>query len=316
MSTQDDDRLRLLSDSERAAMEDNDYDPEEDNKAALAEIGRGNLDNGGDDEDDDNAAAAAPAPAAAPVEAPAASPAAAPAEAPAAAPSDGDVPADELTPAPSPAAQTAYKSELPKDYEDQVKANREALTDLRKKFDDGELDAAEFHTKFDELQDQRADLRDLKNRAKLAAEMQQQAESNAWVNTINTFVAEAATKAELGIVDYSKDAAKQADLDTFVKALGNAPGNENKPMRWFLEEAHKRVVALHNIPTTKKAPADTKRKPDASGVVQNLSDVPGGGGDADPVGDEFVELDKLNGLDYERALSKLSPEKREQYLRT
>ncbi|MDH0423492.1 hypothetical protein N7405_29345, partial [Delftia tsuruhatensis] len=88
-----------------------------------------------------------------------------------------------------------------------------------------------------------------------------------------------------------------------------------KPMRWFLEEGHRRVVALHGIATTKK-PADVRRKPDASAVVTNLADVPGGAGDADPVSDEFAELDKLTGLDYERALGRLSEDKRAQYLRS
>ncbi|MGY8590917.1 hypothetical protein QRO08_10050 [Paracidovorax citrulli] len=48
-------------------------------------------------------------------------------------------------------------------------------------------------------------------------------------------------------------------------------------------------------------------------MVTNLADLPGGGGDADPVGDEFAELDKLTGLDYERELGRLSSEKRERY---
>jgi len=96
-----------------------------------------------------------------------------------------------------------------------------------------------------------------------------------------------------------------------VRALGAAPGNEHKPMRWFLEEGHRRVVALHGIATTKK-PADVQRKPDASAVVTNLADVPGGAGDADPVSDEFAELE---GLAYERALAAMSEEKRDRYNR-
>lgn len=321
MSIQDEDRVRLLSDAERAAMADDDYDPEEDNRAALAEIGRGSL----DEEDDDDvgggeAAAPAPAPAApaegeAPAPAPAPAPAAAPAPAPATDESVDGEPDDDAAPDPAPAPQ-GYTVDLPKDYDDQVKANRAAIAEVRKKFDDGELDAAERDAQMEKLEDERDELRDIKTRAKVSAEMREQAGRDAWVNTINTFIADVAKAPELGIIDYKKDAAKQADLDTFVKALGNAPGNENKPMRWFLEEAHKRVVALHGIPTTKKAPANPKRKPDASEVPTNLADVPGGGGDADPVGDEFAELDKLEGLEYERALGALSAEKREKYLRS
>ena len=318
----DDDRLRLLSDAERAAMEDDDYDPEEDNDAALREIGRGGLDDeddGGEGQDEGekgSAAAPAPAQAAAPSPAPAPAAAATDAAAPAAAPAPAEdaaaAPGARTAPAPSP--HPTYKAELPADYDAQVAANKAALTDLRKKFDEGEVDAAEYHAKLDELQEQRADLREAKTRAQVASEMQEQAEAGAWLSAINTFVADAATKAELGLVDYAKDHAKASDLDGFIKALASSPENAAKPHRWFLEEGHKRVVALHGIATGKTAPP-AQRKPDASAVVTNLADVPGGGGDADPVGDEFAELDKLTGLDYERELGRLSPEKRERYLR-
>ncbi len=322
----DDDRLRLLSDAERAAMEDDDYNPDEDNAAAMREIGRGELDDddeGGEGEQgDEKGRAAAPAPAPAPAQAAAPSPAPAPAAAPAdaATPAAAPAPAEDATattgtkPAPAPAPHPTYKAELPADYEDKVAANKAALTDLRTKFDNGEVDAAEYHSKLDELQEQRADLREAKTRAQVASEMQEQAEAGAWLSAINTFVADAATKAELGLVDYAKDHAKASDLDGFIKALASSPENAAKPHRWFLEEGHKRVVALHGIATGKTA-APAQRKPDASAVVTNLADVPGGGGDADPSGDEFSDLDKLSGLEYERALAGLSLEKRERYLR-
>lgn len=316
MSTTDEDRQRLLSPEELAAMADDDYDADEDNQAALAEIGRGRVDDGGEEgedsgpgtADDDAAAGSGTAPATAP--APAPTPAAAPADDAA---TGGQGAEGELSLAPEP--QSGYTVDLPADYDDQVKANRAALAEVRRKFDDGELDAAERDAQLDKLQDERDELRDIKTRATVSAEMSQQNAQAAWLNTINAFVADAAVKPELGIVDYTKDTAKHADLDAFVRALAAAPGNESKPSRWFLEEAHKRVVALHAIPTTKTAPADVKRKPDASSVVQNLADVPGGAGDADPVSNEFAELDKLDGLAYERAVAALSPEKRDRYLR-
>ncbi|WP_448677190.1 hypothetical protein [Delftia acidovorans] len=318
-----DDHLRLLSDAEREAMEadDNDYDPEEDNAAALAALGRGPLDAQEEEEGDDDTADAGkgkpepssptdPTDPAETAAAPTAAPAAAPAE-----PTDATQPTDAPAPNPQTAPQAGgYRAELPADYDAQVKANKDAVAAARAKFNEGELEQTELDAELDRLQDERDTLRDLKTRATVSAEMQQQSTHQAWNNTINTFFEEAAQSAELGIVDYRKDAAKQADLDAMVRALGAAPGNEHKPMRWFLEEGHRRVVALHGIATTKK-PADVRRKPDASAVVTNLADVPGGAGDADPVSDEFAELDKLTGLDYERALAGMSEEKRERYNR-
>ncbi len=310
----DDDHLRLLSDAEREAMEadENDYDPEEDNAAALAALGRGPLDAQEEEEGDDAGAGKGkpdPSTATDPTDTTAA-PAAAPAE-----PTDATQPTE--APAPNPQTEqqpSGYRAELPADYDDQVKANKDAVAAARAKFNEGELEQAELDAELDRLQDERDQLRDMRTRATVSAEMQQQSVQQAWNNTINSFFEEAAKSAELGIVDYRQDKAKQADLDAMVRALGAAPGNENKPMRWFLEEGHRRVVALHGIATTKK-PADVQRKPDASAVVTNLADVPGGAGDADPVSDEFAELDKLTGLDYERALAGMSEEKRERYNR-
>lgn len=315
-----DDHLRLLSDAEREAMEadGNDYDPEEDNAAALAALGRGPLQAKEEEEGDgSDAGKSKPEPTepteitAAPAAVPAAAPAAAPAE-----PTDATQPTDAPAPNPQAAPQASgYRAELPADYDAQVKANKDAVAAARAKFNEGELEQAELDAELDRLQDERDTLRDMKTRATVSAEMQQQSTHQAWTATIHGFFEEAAQSAELGIVDYRTDAAKQADLDAMVRALGAAPGNEHKPMRWFLEEGHRRVVALHGIATTKK-PADVRRKPDASAVVTNLADVPGGAGDADPVSDEFAELDKLTGLDYERALGRLSEDKRAQYLRS
>jgi len=303
MNTSDEDRQRLLSPEELAAMADDDYDADEDNAAALAEIGRGAME--GEGEDLEDAPDKLTQDAVPEADAPDADDAAGqPAK---------DEPAQEGRPAPAAHQPAGYSVELPEDFDDQLKANKTAAGDLRKKFNDGDLDQAEYDAALDALQDAREGMLELRARARISAEMRQQSEQDAWANTINTFVADAASKAELGIVDYKKDAAKQADLDVFVKALAAAKGNESKPMRWFLEEAHRRVVALHSVPTAKKAP-DPKRRPDASEVVQNLADVPGGAGDADPASSEFAELDKLTGPAYERALAAMPQDKRDRYL--
>lgn len=323
MSLNDEDRLRLLSDAERAAMDDDseEYDPEADNAAALAELGRGALDaDDGDDGDGDPTSASMPTDPTDPT-APTDAPAATGADTAAAGgdptdPTDPTLPVDTPAPAAQDTRQSAgYRVDLPSDYDDQVKANKDAVATARTKFTDGEIDQSELDVQLEQLQDQRDQLRDLQTRAKISAEMREQSEKDAWVSTINTFVADAATKADLGIVDYKNDAGKQADLDAFVRALAATKGNENQPGRWFLEQAHKRVVALHGIATAKK-PAAALRKPDPSAVVTTLADVPGGAGDADPAADEFADLDKLNGLDYERALGRLSEDKRAQYLRS
>lgn len=311
MSTSEEERSRILSPEEIAAMDGDEYNPDEDNAAALAEIGRGSVGDEDASESDLAEAADEDETAAEPAEAPATEAEDEPeAEAtPEAGPELLDAPLD--TPA---LTADGYKVDLPADFDDKLKANKVARADLRKRFNDGQMDQAEYDAGIDDLDDRREELARLKTRAEIAAEMRQQSEQSAWFNTINAFFGDAAVNPELGIVDYRRDVAKQADLDAFVKALGATPGNENKPMRWYLEEGHRRVVALHSVPLTKKAPVDVRRKPDASAVVTNLADVPGGAGDADPSSSEFAEIDKLNGMEFERALASMSPDKRERYL--
>jgi hypothetical protein len=316
MTTQDEDRNRLLSDAERTELEALEYDPNEDNAAALAEIGRGALDaaqpKDGDDDDDDDAGDEDAGDEDAGPDAGAAEPDAVAADAP-----EPDADAAGATPA---TPQAGYKVELPADFDEQLKANKAALSAARKAFNDGELDVDQFDAQVSELEDARDTLRDLKTRATIATEMRAQSEQDNWVNAVHAFVADVAASPALGQIDYRKDVAKQADWDAFVKALANAKGNENKPARWYLEEAHKRVLALHGItPAGKAAPAaPAKRRADPAGVVTTLADVPGGAGDTNPLDGEFSELDKLKGLEYERAIERLrdNPEKYDRYMRS
>jgi hypothetical protein len=319
MSIPDDERSRLLSPEEIAAMAEDDYDADADNAAALAEIGRGPIDADADAEDDETGAAAkADAGDGAGERLAAQEPDGTGGEK--ADEGEGAAAEQQAEGEKAPAAEAVrepqgYQVELPQDYDDQVRANKAAVAELRRKFNDGDLDVEEYDAELDRLQDARAALDRIKTRAEIAAEMREQNERNAWFAAIDTFMADAAAKPELGIVDYAKDADKQADLDTFIKALAGVKANENKPMRWFLEEAHKRVVALHGVPVAKaKGAEEQKRKADVSAVTPTIAEVPGGAGDADPSADEFADLDKLKGPAYERALAALSEEKRQRYL--
>lgn len=338
MSTEED-RNRLISAEELEAMADDGYDADADNEAALAALGVGKLEGEGEStEGDDDETSPERHDTAADAEVDAAL-----ADADAASPKkqenekslegeSNEPVAGQATKADADEARAnndaaslithakdGYSVEVPDDLETKLTDNRKAMHALRRSLNDGDIDADEYEAKLDELEDKRDELRDLKNRASIAAEMREQAQANTWVNAINTFVADVAKTPELGIIDYTKDTTKQAEFDTFLRAIVSQPGNENRDARWLLEEAHKRMVVLHSIPTTAKKAGTAERKPDTSKVVTNLADVPGGAGDADPVSNEFAELDKLEGLEYERALSDLKarfPEKHARYLRS
>jgi hypothetical protein len=312
--------LSTLTDEERAAIEE-----PEDDQEALARIAGGaddgdegddadddGPDDGADDADDSSAgdgeAPAAAAPAAAPV-----------ANAPAAAPAPADAAPEPTTDAAQAATQqAAYRAELPPDHAEKMTAAKAELAALREKFKAGDLELEDYEAERERVSEQLDAMRRAEVKAEIAREMSNQSTEAQWANAIQAQF-QAAKQPEGGAIDYAVDEDKRNDLDTFVRALGAKPENADKPMNWFLSEAHKRVLALHDIKPTGKAaapapaPAAPNRKPPLAAVKPSLTNVPGADGPGD-VGDEFDRLDALEGLEYEAAIARLSPSQREKYL--
>ncbi len=296
--------LSLLTDEERAAINDT---PSEDEIASLKAVAGAPEDDG-----EDEVAAAEPAVEAAPA-APAAPAAAAQAEAaPAATP--------EVTAEPAPqAVAPTYRAELPADFEARKQAVDTKEGDAWAKFEAGEIDRDELQTQLRAVTSEREDLVLLRAKAEVSKDMTNQTAQQSWASAVNAFMA---TTAKGEGIDYRKDPVRAADLDTFVKALANEPRHDDKPMDWFLKEAHKLVNALHGTPTaavvkdpkTAVAEAVAARTPSAAAAAKTLATVPGGGGPGD-VGSEFANLDALSGDAYEDALAKLSPADRARYAR-
>lgn len=240
----------------------------------------------------------------------------APVEGEGAKPADDDGATKEVA-EPEPIAKQAapYTAPLPSDYDDQIKALKDADAALRQKFKDGEIDIDERDAGLSELAEKREGLVIQRAKAEIAHEMTEQGAQQQWENTVNTFLTNAAK--EDGGIDYRKDEAKQSDLDQFVKLLANKAENADKPMQWFLQEAHKRVKALHGVaPEPKRETIEeavARRKPPVSAAPKNLSQVPGSDGPGDVDG-EFADIEALDGLEYEAALAKLTPAQRTKFL--
>lgn len=315
----DADTLATLTPEEIAAIRD---EPSEAELAALQAIADGADDDDDDDGDGDDTAAA---PAAAPAPAPAAA-------APAQAADDGAAAAAApAAQAPAPAAaapesapefKPQYVAELPEDFDARKAANATAEAEAYAKFEAGDLDAAGLRTALTEASTERTALDRLQTKYEIAQEQREQNTTQAWQNTVNGFVANVAKNEG---IDYNKDPARADDLDTFVKALAKNDANADKPMSWFLTEAHKRVKALYGdvaAPATASAPtaaqaiaaAAAARKPDASAAPKTLAQVPGGDGPGDIAG-EFAGLDNLEGDALEDAIARMSPAMREKYSR-
>lgn len=301
-----------LTPEERAAIDDTGDEPD---KAALQAVAGETQASPDDDEADDEteggsadvgaaAADAAPAAPAAPASETQASPDAAPAKAAGAVDE-----ADEGEPPP-----VAYR--LPEDYQQQLDTHKAAVSELRRRRDEGEISNAEYDAEYDKLSEQADALRGMRVRSEVAADQQRQYEqrqvNTAWKRTLDAAKADG--------IDYTKDTEKHGDFDTFIKALAAKPENQDKPLRWFFAEAHRRVMALHGVTGQAPAapapaaqsraagkPAAASRAPDLSALPKDLSQVPGGAAGAGDLGDdEFVDIDSLEGLEYEDALAKMA----------
>lgn len=297
----------LMSADELAAMNDTGDEAE-----LLARVAGDDdeADEAGDDEDsaDDGAA---------PVEESAAKPAD---EKPAEKGEEKPAATSEQTDDEDEAVAPVFAFKLPDDFDAQVSANKQALADLRNQRDDGDIDMAEYDAQAEKLLEQRDDLRRMRDKADIAAEAQKTADQQ----RVDRAVKNAFRAALADGVDYATDKEKATDLNGFVQALANNPAHDDKPLKWFFAEAHRRVLALHGItsgkpaakPTEKAAekPAKGPRHPDLSSVPKTLAGVPGSDGPGDLDGDEFSELDKLEGEAYDEAYAKLSKVQQERYL--
>jgi hypothetical protein len=302
MSALDADALATLTPEEREAIEGTDI--QDDDLDAMKKIaGDANASDDDDDDEDDGDEDSAAAP---PVEGEGAKPAAA---------AEPDEDPDEEQEV---AAQAAprYEAKLPTDYDDQIKGLKDRDAELRQKFKDGEIDIDERDAGLAEISEQREQLLVARAKAEISQEMTQQTAAQQWQNTVNSFIARAAK--EEGGIDYRKDQAKAEDLDSFVKFLANKQENADKPMEWFLAEAHKRVQALYGVaPAPKRETVDeakAKRKPPVDAAPKTLAQVPGSDGPGD-VDDQFSDITALDGWELEQAIARMTPAQREKFAR-
>jgi hypothetical protein len=214
----------------------------------------------------------------------------------------------------------AYTAPLPADYTEKLAQIDVLQREAWEKFDIGDLDNAGLQAELSRINMERANLERAKTKAEIADEMQQQQQVGQWQSQINTLFANAA-QAQNGGIDYRNDAEKYADLDGFVIAIANNPANVNRTGDWVLNEAHKRVLALHGISvasasTSNAAPkyGNTPRNQTVlSQAPKNLSQVAGSAG-AEDVGSEFADIDRLEGFALEDAIRAMPKDKRDRFM--
>lgn len=176
------------------------------------------------------------------------------------------------------------------------------LDALVEQFRDGEIDMATFLSEQGKINDERMEIKLAESQAEFAKTQNEATRDQRWQWEQERFFSQKHTA-------IYKDPILRAALAASVKTLDADKANAGKPLAWFLEEADRKVRLLM------AAKPRQPKTPNLSAVPKTLATMPAaelpetGGG-------EFAHLDKLDGLDLERALAKLSPEQEARYLRS
>lgn len=187
-----------------------------------------------------------------------------------------------------------YTAQVDGDYDTKMDA-------LATKFEDGELTLPEYVKQSNDL------VRE-KTKSEIASEHSNQAATQRWEWEITRFMEDHA--------DYSKDPMLWAALDAAISIENGIKENASKSDAAILRMAHARVMEKFGDKVEVKPDVKpvARAKPNLAAVPKTLANLPSAEL-SDTGQDEFAYLDKLEGMDYEKALVKLTDSQKEKYLK-
>lgn len=216
-----------------------------------------------------------------------------------------------------PKPKPLFKADVPQDVEAQRTSLDTREDDLVAKFDNGDITFAEYNKELRVINRERSALDTAVLKAELAAEAQSTQAQQSWELTANQFVSEHPI--------IGKNATTWQTFDTVLRAITTETISKGgQPGRRELEKAYKQWTSDLGIAETTAKPAEqpkeepTKQaKPKkANAVPPNLGKVPAAA-DVDVDNGRFAHLDRLADSDpvaYEAAFEKLSAADQDAYL--
>lgn len=212
--------------------------------------------------------------------------------------------------------------EADRDFDAEMAAVDAKTAKLMKEWGDGDITNEEYAQRDAALRRESNAIIREQAEASVSAKINQQAAADMWQTQQDEFLEENPGYAppEKGKVN-----ARFSALNEYVKTLARDPVNEHKSGRWHLNEAKRLVEAefgpVGGKPAAKDAPKPAeapkppeRKKPDLKAVPTTLAHVPSAS-DPDTGGSEFDHIDNLEGIEQERAIARLSPERLDAYLR-
>lgn len=203
--------------------------------------------------------------------------------------------------------QPLLAADAPEDAAEQLEAIAKQKEELVQKFDDGDLTAKEYQLELDKLAKQEREIEQAQFKAKLAQEMAEQQQRNAWLATVNQFLSEHA--------EYRQYPLRYKALDVAVRELAAQEENQGLSGREILEKAHEQIVEQFGLARAEEKPEGKKRRKPIE-APPTLANVPAASATETEDG-RWAKLDRLMETDperYERELAKLSDADREAYL--
>lgn len=221
-----------------------------------------------------------------------------------------------------------FEAQAPERYDErkgEISTALEALKterrEIREKLSNGDISIEEYDEAIESIEDRRGALKDEQRDLDLAKrEAERAATANAdmarqrWEWDVERF---------LGGNEAFRNPILYSALGAALQTLTQSEDNKGKSNGWFLEEAAKQVRKAFGgpggeapkIPASDSPPNPGKASSRRDEIPQTLGDLPSAGEDV-PSGDEFAAIDRLNGMDFEAALMRMSEAQRERYLDT
>ena len=185
---------------------------------------------------------------------------------------------------------------------EELKAKR---TELRKKYAEGELERDDLDAQLDAINDDILEQREIISRANLYRESVEAR----WSGAVEAFMTDDANKM------FRDGAPLNAALDAEVRKIHADKDKQHLSFSERLKEAKanvlKQVGESLGIDVTKTASGKGPKKP--ATIPPGLDDM-SNADDGSRDSGEFAHLDRLTGVEYDRAFAKLTPEQRSRYL--
>ena len=189
----------------------------------------------------------------------------------------------------------------------EIEAIQKYRADLHKKFKEGEIETEDYQANLDEANDRMAEL---KAEIKVAQTAEQTNLANTrqlWVDTVDDYRGQYAELQKPSVNAAWDFHIKQLKNDAKVQEMLANGTAASKVFRYVLKEAHKVVRTELGLGSKPAEVRDTAPPP------KSLAGLP----QATPAkadADEFADIDAMTGDEAEKAVMRLSPEKRERYL--